>query len=78
MTLKKPRLNNLQLSYHRNDPTYEAVLTDLYLMGLIPKNVCEAFTGREVSPTVVAPPAAQELEAAQKSTVVIDSVEEAR
>jgi hypothetical protein len=62
MILKKPRLNNLQLGYQRNELTYEAVMTDLYLMGIIPKDVCEAFTGREVSDSVQIPANAKELE----------------
>lgn len=62
MTLKKPRLNNLQLSYQRNELTYEAVMTDLYLMGIIPKDVLQAFTGREVHDTITIPANAKELE----------------
>jgi hypothetical protein len=60
--IKRERLNNLQLSYQRNELVYEAVMTDLYLMGVIPKDICEAFTGRKVSESVKLPPAAQELE----------------
>jgi hypothetical protein len=62
MSLKKPRLNNLQLSYQRNDITYEAVMTDLHLMGIIPKDVLEAFTGRQLADTVRIPAAAEALE----------------
>jgi hypothetical protein len=60
--LKKARLNNLQLSYQRNDLVYEAVMTDLHLMGIIPKDVLEAFTGRQMSESVQVPDAAKELE----------------
>jgi hypothetical protein len=59
--IKKPRLNNIQLAYKRNDLIYEAVMTDLYLMGLIPKNVVEAFTGREVSEQIKMPAEATKL-----------------
>jgi hypothetical protein len=62
MALKKPRLNNLQLAYQRNELTYEAVMTDLMLMGLIPKEVLEAFTGRQTADGLRLPGAAQELE----------------
>jgi hypothetical protein len=62
MNLKKPRLNNVQLNYQRNDLTYEAVMTDLYLMGIIPKDVLQAFTGREVLETITMPQAAKELD----------------
>jgi hypothetical protein len=53
--LRRPRLNNLQLSYSRNDLIYEAVMTDLCLMGAITKETCEAFTGREMSSSVKPP-----------------------
>jgi hypothetical protein len=60
---KKARLNNTTLSYQRNELVYEAVMTDLYLMGVIPsKEILEAFTGRQFLPTIVPPPAAVELE----------------
>jgi hypothetical protein len=62
MNLKKPRLNNLQLTYQRNDLTYEAVMTDLMLMGVIPRNVLEAFTGRQISDGLKLPVLAEELE----------------
>ena len=64
--LRKPRLNNLQLGYQRNELVYEAVMTDLCLMGIIPKEVVEAFTGRQMSDSVKLPLAAQELETEQK------------
>jgi hypothetical protein len=60
--LKKPRLNNLQLSYQRNDLTYEAIMTDLMLMGIVPKEVLEAFTGRQIADGLRLPAAAEELE----------------
>lgn len=66
--LRRPRLNNLQLGYQRNELVYEAVMTDLYLMGIIPKEVVETFTGRQISDSVKLPLAAQELEAQKKET----------
>jgi hypothetical protein len=65
MVLRKPRLNNIQLNYQRNDLVYETVMIDLYLMGLISKDICQAFTGREVSDVVRLPTNALELEASQ-------------
>jgi hypothetical protein len=43
--MKQPRLNNMTLGFARRSVEYEAVMTDLVLMGAIPKEVCEAFTG---------------------------------
>jgi hypothetical protein len=43
--LKAPRLNNMTLGFARRTIEYEAVMTDMVLMGAIPKEVCEAFTG---------------------------------
>jgi hypothetical protein len=43
--MKEPRLNNMTLGFARRSIEYEAVMTDLVLMGAIPKEVCEAFTG---------------------------------
>jgi hypothetical protein len=43
--MKQPRLNNMTLGFARRSIEYEAVMTDLVLMGAIPKEVCEAFTG---------------------------------
>jgi hypothetical protein len=43
--MKQPRLNNMTLSFARRSIEYEAVMTDLVLMGAIPKDVCEQFTG---------------------------------
>jgi hypothetical protein len=37
-------------------------MTDLYLMGIIPKDVLQAFTGREVHDTITIPANAKELE----------------
>jgi hypothetical protein len=56
----------MNLGYQRKELIYEAVMTDLALMGVIPKDVCVAFTGREFSPNLVLPAAAQELEDAQQ------------
>jgi hypothetical protein len=60
--LRRARLNNLNLNYQRNDLVYEAVMTDLYLMGLISKEVLQAFTGRELGANIQLPEAAKELE----------------
>jgi hypothetical protein len=54
--LKTPRLNNLTLSYARRSVEYEAVMTDLALMGAIPKETCEQLTGRRFAEHLKLPP----------------------
>lgn len=46
--MKASRMNNLKLRFQRTEMIYEAVMTDLALMGAIPKNVCEALTGHVI------------------------------
>jgi hypothetical protein len=53
--MRQPRLNNLTLSYARRSVEYEAVMTDLVLMGAIPKEVCEAFTGTKFADSLKPP-----------------------
>lgn len=53
--LQKSRLNNLKLGFHRRTIEYEAIFVDLYLAGVIPKEVVEAFTGRQVPDYLSAP-----------------------
>jgi hypothetical protein len=60
--LKQSRLNNLKLGYQRNDLTYEAVMIDLCLLGIIDKDICEAMTGRIFPENVRLPENALELE----------------
>jgi hypothetical protein len=53
--LRKPRLNNMTLGYQRRSVEYEAIMTDLVLMGAIPKEVCEKFTGTKFGEYLKAP-----------------------
>ena len=53
--LRRPRLNNMTLGYRRRSIEYEAIMTDLVLMGAIPKDVCEKFTGTKFADTLKAP-----------------------
>lgn len=53
--LQKSRLNNLKLGFHRRTIEYEAIFVDLYLAGVIPKEVVESFTGRQVPDYLSAP-----------------------
>ena len=54
--LKPSRLNNMRLSFQRRDLNYEAVMTDLYLMGALPKEIVEKFTGRAIPDHITLPP----------------------
>jgi hypothetical protein len=47
----------MTLGFARRSIEYEAVMTDLALMGAIPKEVCEAFTGVKFA-DYLKPPAA--------------------
>jgi hypothetical protein len=53
--MRKARLNNLSMSYQRREPVYEAVLTDLALMGIITREQCEALTGTKIGETTRLP-----------------------
>jgi hypothetical protein len=55
MKLKKSRLNNKGLNFQRKDLMYEAIMTDLYLMGAIPKEIAEQYTGVKISDELRAP-----------------------
>ena len=48
MSLKKARLNNMKLEFQRKELMYEAIMADLVLMGALPKETVEQFTGREI------------------------------
>lgn len=47
MNLKKSRLNNLKMGFQRNSVEYEAIMLDLYLIGILSKEAFESLTGRE-------------------------------
>jgi hypothetical protein len=47
----------MSLDFARRSVEYEAVMTDLVLMGAIPKEVCEAFTSTKFA-DYLKPPAA--------------------
>lgn len=52
----------MTLGFARRSLEYEAVLTDLVLMGAIPKEVCEAFTGIKFADYLKPPDAYSALE----------------
>lgn len=43
------RLNNRKMRAYRKDIMYEAIMTDLYLIGALDKDVVEALVGHKVS-----------------------------
>ena len=47
MNLKKSRLNNLKMGFQRNSVEYEAIMLDLYLVGILSEEAFESLTGRE-------------------------------
>ena len=47
--MKASALNNRRMRALRRDPIYEAVMTDLCLIGAIDKSVIEKLTGHAVS-----------------------------
>lgn len=47
MNLKKSRLNNLKMGFQRNSVEYEAIMLDLYLIGILSREAFESLTGRE-------------------------------
>ena len=47
MNLKKSRLNNLKMGFQRSSVEYEAIMLDLYLVGILSKEAFESLTGRE-------------------------------
>jgi hypothetical protein len=53
--MKPVRLNNMQLSYHRKDLTYEAVMIDLVLMGALERATVEKFLGKTIPDYLRAP-----------------------
>ena len=67
MTARKCTLNNMSIQNYRRNPLYQAVITDLCLEGVIPKERAEGILGYEIplsmkSPTgrTLAAPAEQE------------------
>jgi hypothetical protein len=64
--MKDPRLNNMTLGYARRSIEYEAIMTDLALLGAITKETCEALTGIKFADYLELPEAAKELKAAGK------------
>jgi len=48
-------LNNRRMRSLRRDPVYEAVMTDLYLIGALDKSVVEQLLGKTVSEHLVSP-----------------------
>ena len=68
--IKKSSLNNRRLRSIRKSEVYEAVLTDLYLIGALQQDVVETLTGKKISSHLVNP-----LDG-QKPSEVIDDDEE--
>lgn len=67
--LQKSRLNNLKLGFHRRTVEYEAIFVDLYLAGVVPKEVVEAFTGRQVPDYLSAPKEVEQIKNKDKPNV---------
>lgn len=57
--MSKSRLNNRKLEFQRKELVYEAVMTDLVLMGALPRSLAEKFIGHEI-PEYLTPPAGVE------------------
>ena len=55
MNLKKSRLNNLKMGFQRNSVEYEAIMLDLYIVGILSKEAFESLTGRECPSSVNLP-----------------------
>ena len=49
------RLNNRKMRAIRKDVMYEAIMTDLYLIGAIDKSVAEDLVGHQISEYLVSP-----------------------
>ena len=52
---RKSNLNNMSIQNHRKNPLYQAIMTDLCLEGIIPKDKAEAILGYEIPPGMKSP-----------------------
>ena len=48
MIPRKSNLNNMSIQNYRKNPLYQAIVTDLCLEGIIPKDKAEAILGYEI------------------------------
>ena len=55
MTARKSTLNNMSIQNYRRSPLYQALVTDLCLEGIIPKEKAEAILGYEIPLTMKSP-----------------------
>ena len=62
MVPRKSNLNNMSIQNYRKNPLYQAVVTDLCLEGVIPKDKAEAILGYEI-PSSMKGPTGRTLEA---------------
>ena len=62
MIPRKSNLNNMSIQNYRKNPLYQAIVTDLCLEGIIPKDKAEAILGYEI-PASMRGPTGKTLEA---------------
>ena len=62
MIPRKSNLNNMSIQNYRKSPLYQAVVTDLCLEGIIPKDKAEAILGYAI-PSSMKGPTGRTLEA---------------
>lgn len=65
MTARKSTLNNMSIQNYRRNPLYQALVTDLCLEGIIPKETAEGILGYEI-PSTMKSPTGKTLEAQEK------------
>lgn len=76
MNLKKSRLNNLKMGFQRNSVEYEAIMLDLYLIGILSKEAFESLTGRECPSYVNLPNGMKSIYCRPDETTTITETEE--
>ena len=78
MNLKKSRLNNLKMGFQRNSVEYEAIMLDLYLIGILSKEAFESLTGRECPSYVNLPNGMKSIYCRpdEETTITVDEEEE--
>ena len=62
MVTRKPTLNNMSIQNYRKNPLYQAIVTDLCLEGIVPKDRAEEMLGYEI-PSFMKGPTGRTLEA---------------
>jgi hypothetical protein len=48
-------LNNREMAYYRREPVYEAILTDLVLIGALEKDIAEGLLGHDIAKNIALP-----------------------